>query len=288
MDGISSKTFGGIQNKEKTFQGQQFDTDLGINYVQFRWRNHDPQIGRFIEIDPLSTKFAHNSTYAFSENRVITHIELEGLEAVRTDEYDKDGKLTKIVLEKNVVVLTKKTSDKYSDKKNANIIKKNNEKAEAIKKEFNLFYNGHNGDGAKTSTGVKVEFKFNVTQQPDVDKNLKGKERTKAFENIRDKNAIMGTADFGPVLGIGDRPVGATVITNDSPVQGDSFGQTVRDIMKLQSNGPQGKISHEMGHSLGLDDNGYDQGGVLHNPPQEVNKYEVDQIVNMSVYKKQK
>lgn len=82
QSGISYKAAGTVQNKEKTFQGQRFDDDLGLNWVQFKWRNHDPQIGRFIEIDPLSEKYVYNSTYAFSENKVISHVELEGLEAV--------------------------------------------------------------------------------------------------------------------------------------------------------------------------------------------------------------
>lgn len=87
MAGISSKalSFGDPRNKEKTFQGQRFDDELGVNYVQFKWRNHDPQIGRFIEIDPLSEQYEYNSTYAFSENKVTNHIELEGLEAVSAD-----------------------------------------------------------------------------------------------------------------------------------------------------------------------------------------------------------
>ncbi len=84
MAGISSKalSFGVPHNNEKTFQGQRLDDELGINYIQFKWRNHDPQIGRFIEIDPLAEKYVYNSTYAFSENKVIRHVELEGLEAI--------------------------------------------------------------------------------------------------------------------------------------------------------------------------------------------------------------
>jgi RHS repeat-associated protein len=81
MAGISSKSAGTLQNKEKTFQGQRFDDELGLNWIQFKWRNHDPQIGRFIEIDPLSEDYAYNSTYAFSENRVTSSVEIEGLEA---------------------------------------------------------------------------------------------------------------------------------------------------------------------------------------------------------------
>jgi len=41
---------------------------------------HDPRIGRFFAVDPLTDKYPHNSPYAFSENRVIDGLELEGLE----------------------------------------------------------------------------------------------------------------------------------------------------------------------------------------------------------------
>ncbi len=82
MAGISSKAAGKLENKNEKFQGQPLDDDLGLNWYGFKWRNHDPQIGRFIQIDPLSEEYVHNSTYAFSENKVVAHIELEGLEAV--------------------------------------------------------------------------------------------------------------------------------------------------------------------------------------------------------------
>jgi hypothetical protein len=36
----------------------------------------------FFAVDPLASKYPHNSVYAFSENRVIDGIELEGLEVV--------------------------------------------------------------------------------------------------------------------------------------------------------------------------------------------------------------
>ncbi len=42
---------------------------------------HDPRIGRFFAVDPLKAKYPHNSPYAFSENRVIDAVELEGLES---------------------------------------------------------------------------------------------------------------------------------------------------------------------------------------------------------------
>jgi len=82
MAGISSRAAGIMQNKDDKFQGQKFDDDLGLNWYQFKWRNHDPQIGRFIEIDPLSEDYVYNSTFAFSENKVTGHVELEGTEAI--------------------------------------------------------------------------------------------------------------------------------------------------------------------------------------------------------------
>jgi len=41
---------------------------------------HDARIGRFLSIDPLARKYPWNSPYAFSENKVIQFIELEGLD----------------------------------------------------------------------------------------------------------------------------------------------------------------------------------------------------------------
>jgi RHS repeat-associated protein len=63
------------------FQGQEHIDDLGLGWDSFKWRNHMPDIGRFFNVDPLAESFYYNSPYAFSENKVTTHIELEGLEA---------------------------------------------------------------------------------------------------------------------------------------------------------------------------------------------------------------
>lgn len=87
MAGISSKALkpGYADNKIK-FQGQEFASKEfsdggGLDMYEFKWRMHDPQTGRFWQVDPLSDKYVYNSTYAFSENKVTSHVELEGLEA---------------------------------------------------------------------------------------------------------------------------------------------------------------------------------------------------------------
>ncbi|MEZ4775870.1 MAG: polymorphic toxin type 44 domain-containing protein [Bacteroidia bacterium] len=50
------------------------------NAVSYKYRVEDPRLGRFLSVDPLSAEYPWNSPYAFSENRVIDGIELEGLE----------------------------------------------------------------------------------------------------------------------------------------------------------------------------------------------------------------
>ncbi len=65
------------------FQGQEKDNEIRGegNSLNFKYRMHDARIGRFFALDPLSPEYPHNSPYAFSENRAIHAIELEGLEA---------------------------------------------------------------------------------------------------------------------------------------------------------------------------------------------------------------
>jgi len=62
------------------FQGQIFDSETGL--YNYTYRMESPRLGRFFSVDPLSAKYPYNSSYAFSENRVIDGIELEGLERV--------------------------------------------------------------------------------------------------------------------------------------------------------------------------------------------------------------
>ena len=66
------------------FQGQEKDDEVKGegNSVNYEYRMHDPRVGRFFAVDPLTSKYPHNGPYNFSENRVIDGLELEGLEVV--------------------------------------------------------------------------------------------------------------------------------------------------------------------------------------------------------------
>jgi RHS repeat-associated protein len=89
------------------FQGQEHDDEVkgDGNSVNFKYRMHDPRVGRFFAVDPLAAKYPHNSPYAFSENVVINMIELEGLEtSVPKVMYMNDGFKTTIQAVDNTAI----------------------------------------------------------------------------------------------------------------------------------------------------------------------------------------
>ena len=82
------------------FQGQEKDDEIKGegNSLNYTYRMHDPRINRFFAVDPLFKSFPWNSPYAFSENRLLDAVELEGLEAYvlnnGTQEYTYDATAT--------------------------------------------------------------------------------------------------------------------------------------------------------------------------------------------------
>ncbi|WP_339695985.1 DUF6443 domain-containing protein [uncultured Marixanthomonas sp.] len=64
------------------FQGQERQDELNLGWESFKYRNYNPAIGRFMNIDPLAEDYSYQSPYNFAENKVIANFELEGLEAV--------------------------------------------------------------------------------------------------------------------------------------------------------------------------------------------------------------
>ncbi len=77
------------------FQGQERDDEIKGrgNSLNYKYRMHDPRIGRFFAVDPLTKKYPWNSSYAFSENVVINAVELEGLEKYYTNDGEYLGQV---------------------------------------------------------------------------------------------------------------------------------------------------------------------------------------------------
>src|SRR5690554_6220331 len=114
------------------FQNQEVDNEIKGrgNSVNYKFRMHDPRVGRFFAVDPLAPDYPHNSPYAFSENVVINAVELEGLEKVEINEsqaeitvtgtvavYDPDNKMT----DSDLTSLMEKEADHISSQYNLTI-----------------------------------------------------------------------------------------------------------------------------------------------------------------------
>ena len=87
-----------------SFQGQEKDDevkDIKGGSINYKYRMHDPRVGRFFAIDPLAGSYPWNSPYAFSENRVIDAIELEGLESFQINVTTEYGVVTSVEVIKN-------------------------------------------------------------------------------------------------------------------------------------------------------------------------------------------
>jgi RHS repeat-associated protein len=66
------------------FQGQEMDNEIKGegNSLNYTFRMHDPRVGRFFAVDPLTKKYPDYSPYSFGGNKVIAYTELEGEEEV--------------------------------------------------------------------------------------------------------------------------------------------------------------------------------------------------------------
>ncbi|WP_172279327.1 DUF6443 domain-containing protein [Chryseobacterium sp. LAM-KRS1] len=196
-----------------TTQGQEKQLETG--WSSFKWRNYDPSMGRFFNIDPLSEKYAYQSHYNFSENRVVDGRELEGLEWANVKN-DKG-----VTTSRQLTVSITNSSTKLNDKQFNKLV-------ESIKNDFSKTYGA---DGAKASLVVsdKATIKANVVDQ-------KGTIITDADGNE------VGTAFKGGVTDVlGESQKNGFTITASN----DGEKRATSDITR--------SFNHEAGHTAGLD-----------------------------------
>lgn len=72
MAGISSKAAGKLENKKK-YQGYEYNNDFDVDFDESFYRTYDPQIGRFLQIDP-SPKF-EESPYVSMGNNPVSNVD---------------------------------------------------------------------------------------------------------------------------------------------------------------------------------------------------------------------
>ena len=68
------------QNYRYGFNGKELDKDIDGNNYDYGFRIYNPQIGRFLSVDPLQKQYPWYSPYQFAGNKPIWATDLDGME----------------------------------------------------------------------------------------------------------------------------------------------------------------------------------------------------------------
>jgi len=88
ITGISSTKLGdvaeGVLKNNYLYNDKEFFDDGGLSWSDYGFRNYDLQIGRFMQMDPVSDDLSPFSPYHYAYNDPIGNIDLDGLFGVET------------------------------------------------------------------------------------------------------------------------------------------------------------------------------------------------------------
>ena len=83
--GISSTKLGdaneGLLKNQHLYNDKELWDEADLNWYDYGFRNYDPQIGRFPQLDPLTDDYPYYTPYQYAGNEPIANMDLDGLEA---------------------------------------------------------------------------------------------------------------------------------------------------------------------------------------------------------------
>ncbi len=82
---MGSAASGFTQNRRK-YQSNEYITEAGLNWMDFQNRSYDPQIGRFLQVDPLAASTDMMSPYTGMNNNPVSIVDPLGLQGVNNME----------------------------------------------------------------------------------------------------------------------------------------------------------------------------------------------------------
>jgi len=82
--GISSTKLGdaneGMLKNQHLYNDKELWEEADLNWYDYGFRNYDPQIGRFPQLDPLTWDYPELTNYQYGSNDPIMNIDIDGLE----------------------------------------------------------------------------------------------------------------------------------------------------------------------------------------------------------------
>lgn len=79
----------GVENNYFNYNGKEVDKSLGLNWIDFGWRNYDASLGRWMNIDPHSENYFTISPYNSFANNPISFVDPDGRDLLFWQKNDK-------------------------------------------------------------------------------------------------------------------------------------------------------------------------------------------------------
>ncbi len=201
---------------KKTYNGKEYQDELGLNWHDYGFRNYDAALGRWMNIDPLADAYFGLSPYTYVANNPMLLIDPDGQRIGFEYKYDDEGNISDIL-----ITVTGKIIDDSG--------KLSSKKIEAARKKI---LNGISNIKVTGTKGVKVSFAGDIevaNSESDIEKD------DHVFRLVDDVSKAPGANHTNPnTKALGYGPLGENVVYLDK----NSFTERT--------------AAHEVAHSAGL------------------------------------
>ena len=250
------------------YGAKELDRTHGLDWYDSQARFYDSILLRTNSMDKKAGDYTWLSPYLWCAANPIKFVDPTGKQPVK---YIDENGIKRI--DWSIVVMVKALDSNANEKAIAKHEKYKKSICEGLENEFNLYLNG-DGKGVENSEGDIVLSSFNI-HIVDVDNTSNTKKADELSTQYKQEIKDNQPGKNGK----------AAVFMNGST--NGAFGLTQKaTFITISYGAPNGTKSHELYHTTGAPDNGYDKGGILNSPPQIITPEEVDLMWNLIPEKK--